>query len=180
MSFQRFQWPEGGVIERAPASLGALPAGVGRGNELILPLARDECFWIGLSVDPPLSRAALAVAVELRNGETLDAISGTTWNESKHAVVIVPDTPRIEGIRRGDGRLHVFARDTRQACETLCERARFLVVNCSAARQGRAQDGPEFEVRLRPVDYSTFAAESGTAAPAPLDPEAGYKGWRLP
>lgn len=33
---------------------------------------------------------------------------------------------------------------------------------------------------LRLVDYATFTAASGQPAPAPLDPRAGYKGWRLP
>lgn len=33
---------------------------------------------------------------------------------------------------------------------------------------------------LRLVDYGEFTARTGRAAPAPLDPRAGYGGWRLP
>lgn len=177
LSFQRFPWPEEGVIERAPASLGALPVGLGSENEFILPLARDECFWIGLSVDPPLSRAALAVEAELRNGEELDAISGTTWSESGHAFVILPDTPWVQGIRCKDGGYYVFARDSNQSCETLCDRVRFRIER-SGEQIAAAQETAEVSLRL--VDYKTFCAESGRPPPAPLDPGAGYKGWRLP
>lgn len=38
----------------------------------------------------------------------------------------------------------------------------------------------EAEATLRLVDYGEFTARTGRAAPAPLDPRAGYGGWRLP
>ncbi|MEP6587183.1 MAG: hypothetical protein ABJA84_00300 [Polaromonas sp.] len=181
LSFQRFARPEAGVVDRAPASLGALPVGLGAAHELILPLADDECFWIGLSVTSATRPIALAVAVELRSRKILDAISGTNWDAGRPTWVIVPDTPRIDGIRRPDGRFEVLARETRDAADGLCVRIRLRIVAAGGDdKSAAAPDAEICEVPLRLVDYATFAAETGTAPPAPLDPDAGYKGWRLP
>jgi hypothetical protein len=159
LSFQRFAWPVNGVVERAPSSLGALPVGIGAARELLLPLSHEECFWIGLGVSPGTPRITLAVAVELSNGEVLDAISGKSWGADQPSMVVVVETPRIEGIRRLDGRVGVFARETRRRADFNCVCLRFRV----AAPGG-----------------APFAAETGLTPPAPLDPDAGYKGWLLP
>ena len=37
-----------------------------------------------------------------------------------------------------------------------------------------------FSTVVRLVDYAGFTAESGMAPPSPLDPDAGFQGWRLP
>jgi hypothetical protein len=183
LSFQRFARPETGIVDRAPASLGALPVGLGVACDLILPLAVDECFWIGLSVTPATRPIALAVAVDLRSGDVLDAISGTQWNVEWPSTVTVPDTPRIEGIRRPDGQLNLFARQTRNNDDPVCVCLRLRVSAVTADSDDKpivARDSETREVLLRLVDYVTFAAESGLSPPTPLDPDAGYKGWLLP
>lgn len=183
LSFQRFAWPVNGVVERAPSSLGALPVGIGAVRELLLPLAHEECFWIGLSVNPGAPRIALAVAVELRSGEVLDTISGESWDANQPSMMVVAETPRIEGIRRLDGRVGVFARETCGGADLNGVRLRFRVQVAAAGganEDAGMRDAEAHEVPLRLVDYATFAAETGLTPPAPLDPEAGYKGWLLP
>ncbi len=183
LSFQRFAWPETGLVERAPPSLGALPVGLSAARELILPLAQDECFWLGLSLTSAAQPIALAVGVELRTGKVIDAISGANWRADRSSTVTVPDTSRIEGIRRLDGRLHVFARDTGHSTDLLCARLMLRVAAASAAGHDRSVadlNSKPLDVTVRLVDYATFAMNSGMPLPGPLNTDAGYKGWRLP
>ena len=171
VSVQRFAWPEGGVIARPPSSLGALPIGIGQPRDLVLPLAIDECFWIGWSLAPGASSLEVAVAVELGNGAVLDAFTGALFDEARPGTVRVPDTPRVEGIRRPDGRFDVFVRETHDDEGRPCRRVRLHVTGGSI---------DPFAVAIRLLDYATFTAESGQPSPPPLDANAGYKGWRLP
>jgi hypothetical protein len=171
VSFQRFAWPEGGVIARSPSSLGGLPIGIGKAGDLVLPLAIDECFWIGWSRAPGASVLDVAVAVELDDGVVIDAATGARFDEARAETVSVPGTPRVEGIRRPDGRFDVFVRETHHGEGHHCRRVRLHVTG-----------GPldPFAVAIRLLDYATFAAESGQSPPPPLDVSSGYKGWRLP
>jgi hypothetical protein len=181
LSFQRFAWPGNGVVEHAPSSLGVLPVGIGAAREILLPLAHEECFWIGLGVSQGVPRIALALAVELRNGKVLDAISGESWNADKPSTVAVEETRRIEGIRRRDGRIRVLARETRNRPDFNCVCLRFRVAAPVGAHEiVETRNSEACVVPLRLVDYGTFAAETGLTPPAPLDPDAGYKGWLLP
>jgi hypothetical protein len=187
VSFQRFACPGTGVVDRAPASLGALPIGRNAARELLLPLERNECFWIGLSVTPGTAPVALAVAVEQRGGRVLDAISGADWDANRPSTVTVPETLRVTGIRRPDGRLGVFAREladsTGHLCVRLRLRLRFRVARATAgggAGPVSPVDGEAREAALRLVDYRTFATDTALAPPGPLNLDAGYKGWLLP
>lgn len=181
LSFQRFAWPADGVVEHAPSSLGALPVGIGAARELLLPLAQEECFWIGLGANQGAPRIALAVAVELRNGKVLDAISGESWDADKPSTAAVEETRRIEGIRRRDGRIGVFARETRRHANFNCICLRFQAdASVGAHVIVGTRNSETHVVLLRLVDYGTFAAETGQTPPEPLDPDAGYKGWLLP
>jgi|JI102314A2RNA_FD_contig_51_1895473_length_1903_multi_2_in_0_out_0_2 hypothetical protein len=181
LSFQRFAWPVNGVVDRAPSSLGALPVGIGAASELLLPLACDESFWVGLEVSSGAPAMALAVTVQLRNGEVLDVFSGSSWDAERPRMAIVGTTPRIEGIRRRDGRVAVFVRETHASTDIQCDHLRFRVTlldsDDSFAGTGAAAAR---EVQLRLVDYAAFAAETGLRSPNPLDQKAGYKGWLLP
>jgi len=172
LSFQRFSWPAGGIMDYAPSSLGALPVGIGAKKELLLPLAYRECFWIGMQLSLGAPQIALALAVELRDGLLLDTLSGKSWNSNQPSIIVVGKTTRIEGIRRPDGRLCVFARETHSGAElnSVCLRFHVAITYDTDIR----------EVSVRLVDYDTFTVETGKTAPDPLDPKAGYKGWLLP
>ena len=170
LSFQRYALPESGVIETAPASLGALPVGLSRDRELLLPLAPRECFWIGLSADAaqPLE---LAVAVERDDG-LIDVMTGEAWNASAAVRARVPGTPVIDGIRRADGAFDPLLRDDGAEQKPRGRRLQLWV--------GKLAERAATPVLVEFVDYATFSARTGLPTPDPLDPDAGYKGWLLP
>lgn len=172
LSFQRYALPEAGVIGGAPASLGALPVGLSREGELLLPLAQRECFWIGLSPDTG-QRLALAVAVERDDGTQIDVLTGKTWNASAAKVVDPADTPRIDGIFRPDGRFDPLLRDGVAGLAPQGRRLQLVVRRLG----GQAE---EHAAVIQLVDYETFTARTGLPPPEALDPDAGYKGWLLP
>jgi hypothetical protein len=164
LTFQRFRRPASGVIAQIPSSLGALPVGVNPKGKFLLPVADDEAFWIGLGESS--ARAELAVAIEPAEGRLLDAISGGPWNPAKPHTVTVPARRWIDGVPRSEGQLNVFTRAPTIGGKT-CRALRFV-----------AGSGPA--VRIELVDYAAFTLRTGLSPPEPLDPDTGYKGWRLP
>ena len=68
-------------------------------------------------------------------------------------------TTIIAGMIRPDGRFDIFSRHSISAIE--------------ATAHGRT-------VRVEPVDPALYAAVTGDRAAEPLDPAAGFGGWRLP
>ncbi|HQR70916.1 MAG TPA: hypothetical protein PLE54_09965 [Burkholderiaceae bacterium] len=172
LSFQRYELPASGVIDRAPASLGALPVALSRDGELLLPLAPRECFWIGLTSDAaqPLS---LSVAVERDDGSATDVLSGAPWNAADPACAGVPGVSRIDGVRRADGCFEPLLRDDGSGRGRRGRGLRFIV-------NARGATAAPLSATLEFVDYADFSARSGSPPPAPLDRDAGYKGWLLP
>jgi hypothetical protein len=164
LSFQRFPLPGSGMIDEAPASLGALPVCRAADGSLLLPLADGEAFWIGLSTDPPGMEAEVSVSALLSDGTAVE-----------EGPIPVAPIARLAGMRRADGRYGAFARAATAAhpgCVSLAFRCRF--------RRGAGRRGARAaELTLLLVDGQTFAAAAGRAPP-PLDPAAGYGGWRLP
>lgn len=70
-----------------------------------------------------------------------------------------PQTAIIAGIIRPDGRFDIFSRHSISAIE--------------ATANGRT-------ARVEPVHPALYAAVTGNRAAEPLDPAAGFGGWRLP
>ena len=170
LSFQRYALPDSGVIEAAPASLGALPVGLSRDGELLLPLAPRECFWIGMRADTahPLE---LAAAMESDDGP-IDVMTGKAWNASTAVRARVPGTPVIDGIRRADGAFDPLLREDGAALRPRGRRLQLWV--------GKLGERAAAPVLIELVDYAAFSARTGLPVPEPLDPDAGYKGWLLP
>jgi hypothetical protein len=174
-----------GIVTQAPVSLGSLPVGIGPGGELLLPIADEEAFWIGLSVEDFTARIALAVEVVLADGNELDAITGASWSKDRAGTVMIPETRWIDGIHRSDGRVDVFARVHAAKDDSLCRGIRFWAMLRNGKDDGMGTGPPRGSERgasvfLSLVDYETFRARTGLAPPAALDSDAGYKGWRLP
>ena len=110
LSFQQFLMPEDGVIDRAPPSLGRLPLGLGSGGDACLPLARDECCWIGLSVIVGAGAASLSI-LAVQAGAEVDVMSGERWEAATAALRVRPsDRKRVDGLLRSDGRFVPIAR----------------------------------------------------------------------
>lgn len=108
----------------------------------------------------------------------VDVLSGGPWAADRPTRLIVPDTSRVEGICRPDGQWETFARDTEERTGVL--RIRFSVALVDGERRHQEPDESAHEVIIELVDYPSFTAACGAAAPDPLDSNAGYRGWRLP
>jgi hypothetical protein len=156
LSFQRYARPQGdAACEPPPASLGLLPLAEGVDGELLLPLAQDEAFWIGLAAGPGEAPMRLELAVQRPDGGSEAA-----------PPVAVGGFGTVAGWPSAQGGLQAFTRATAS------------LLRLAAWREGA--DRPEGEATLQVVDCERFTQASGRPAPAPLDPRAGYRGWRLP
>jgi hypothetical protein len=154
------------MVGDAPPSLGALPVGQDGHGEWLLPLADGEAFWIGINAE---RATELAVKVEGPQGDAFDALAGRPWDLQTAQTVVVDPFVVVAGLRRGDA-LWAFARTAADPAAPACRAISFFVRNASL---------PEPAI-VRVVDYADFAGRTGLAPPAPLDPDAGYKGYRLP
>lgn len=170
VSFQRFQRPASGIIRDAPSSLGALPPGRSSSGDLLLPVAEDEAFWIGLSSERP-GGIQVGLRVDVTEIAPTDALSGQQWSE--HAAQSVRVAPRalIAGIRRSNSSSWVFAR----SAEPPAPGSRSVQIVLFGDDNKVVSS-----VSVAMIDYATFGRVTATSPPARLDPEAGYKGWRLP
>jgi hypothetical protein len=177
LSFQRFMRPASGWVMRAPSSLGALPVAIADSHELLLPVATDEAFWIGLEVARPALRIGVAVVVVTTEGQMVDAITGLVADLSRLRTAIAPNDGRIAGLPRIPEGYRVITRvqlgDDAAACGS-------INVQCARGNQRFLKGSESTIVTLRLLDYATYADRSGAAPPAPLDPDTGYRGWRLP
>jgi hypothetical protein len=157
VSFQRFARSAGGVVAEAPRSLGALPVAAAEGR-FLLPAAPAEGFWIG---------AILAPAADLPMAELIawPRANGPRYGvprrgDPRHlASLWRPQTAIIAGMIRPDGRFDIFSRESLAALDVRID---------GAAAQ------------VAPVDPADYAAITGEPLLSPLDPSAGYGGWRLP
>jgi hypothetical protein len=166
ISFQRFQRPPDGIVLQIPPSLGALPAGQDGGGEWLLPVADGEAFWIGVNAE---RATELAVKADRQKGEALDALSGRPWAAQTAQTVAVEQFVVIAGLRHRDA-LWAFARTAADPTAPTCRAISFFERDASLSQLAI--------VRL--VDYADFAERTGLAPPAPIDANAGYKGYRLP
>ena len=150
LSFQRYACPADGIVLELPTSLGALPVGAGA-EGFLLPLAEAEAFWIGVMGGAPANAWPLAIAGVDRTGVALPIASITS-----KADAFLPGYPRP------DGRWGALSRGT--CSMVLIELGR---TNAMAGATVHLVSPPE------------YAALTGQPEPPPLDPSAGYGGWRL-
>jgi hypothetical protein len=175
------------VVASAPSSLGALPIGRAQNGELLVPLADDEAFWIGLTRCDPSIEVSLALRVDIDGHRGVDAFTGETWNAREPFAVLVPPVREIDGIRRTDDSRWVFARASGAVSAPKCRALGFAALSGRPApndisdflgQRAPNQIGAAATVRL--VDRAEFQHRTHLAPPSPLDPNMGYKGWRLP
>jgi hypothetical protein len=176
VSFQRYPYPEGGVLDALPRSCGALPilgpipsGGVGGVGGVTVPCPAGEALWIGL-VRTGLVRAGLE-----RTGLVRTEVAGPTWRVAasvavSEALVDVPPAVAVPGLPRGDGTWWALAREPRGAGAPACD-----VLELRAVPAG----GAAASVRVVLVDAGEYRALGG-APLEPLDAGAAYGGWRLP
>src|SRR5262249_43666941 len=209
VSIQRCLRPIDGLHHQLPSSLGPLSLGRGKSGELLVPVARNEAVWLGLSRLQPLP-VVLFAAVETFEHELINLISGRLWSEDHLAHLVVDKTATIDGVPHSPGtvsalmrcspnpdlptcrRIHLLAipaRDVRpkklRSAQSLNEKSEASPLLIASKHLNTAQS-PRWDteharhVQLEFVDYSTFANQTGLQVPSLLDPSAGYGGWRLP
>lgn len=175
LSFQRFRHPPGGRVAQPPASLGALPVGRNALGAWLLPLADDECFWIGMADNPAPSPALLAVRAELGDAALRDAIAGQPWDAGRAGELALPGALWLAGMREaGDAPLYSVFSNSRLA--PAAQRCIALVFRLRTP----GGHGAGFTTRLELVNYARFFGETGIRPPAPMEANAAYQGWRLP
>jgi hypothetical protein len=181
LSFQRFRSPLDGLVPAQPRSLGALPVALASNGEVLLPLAEDEAFWIGVRTIPPARCVAFSLAAELANGARIDAVTGEGLNEANPGVVSTLETGSLDGIPCRGGRLMPFAR-TPYASQTAPLVGLTVEILAAASEGGREMplERHRASMYLGLVDYEQFRNRTGLVPPSPLNDEAEYKGWRLP
>lgn len=163
VSFQRYELPESGIVAHPPRSLGALPVARLPDGRFLLPVAKREAFWIGVSskADPPF---LVWVQARFSDGEASALAEGTR---------IVPSGLRIVGWPIGGGSISVLSRTGQGA--TAAVRSISIL-----ARHANLHRGEPAEAVVDLVDYVRFSKETSLAPPEKLNPEAGYKGDLLP
>lgn len=162
VSFQRFLRPASGRVETVPSSLGSLPV-ARASSHFLLPLARDEAFWIGMS---SLEGKAYAVALQavLPGGRIADLVEPQRR---------IPPHLHVAGLPRGDGSFSALSRIGADGLAGIGQ------VRISA----RSDDDGTARMRtavIELVGYGAFSRAKGGPPPSRLDPDAGYKGYLLP
>ena len=175
LTFQRFFGPSGGSVDQPPASLGALPVGRNALGAWLLPLADDECFWIGMADNRELAPAMLAVRAELGDAALVDAVTGQPWDARHAGELRLPGTAWLAGLRQpgSEPSWTVFSNSTLVPAARRCISLTFRLRAPGAQGAGMVN-------RLEMVNYARFFSETGIRPPAPMDADAAYKGWRLP
>lgn len=176
LTFQRFRYPPTGLVERPPASLGALPIGRSASGAWLLPLADGECFWIGMSESRAVAPSMLAVMAELGDATRLDAVSGQPWDERSHGELALPGALWLAGMRKEGIQpvvWKVFGQKHSAPAAASCVSLTFRLRSCDAGED-------DITTRIDIVDYVNFTHATGVAAPLPMDDAAAYQGWRLP
>lgn len=165
LSFQRYvRSQDGRVPQPLPSSLGALPSAWGEDGALLIPLAPNEAFWIGLQPDESMETICV----------TLSAISQTMQSALMQSTVDASGG-RISGYLDSTGQLLSFAREVEgQYGSNGCSSLECSIEGISNQHQMTCN----FPIRLvRPFEFTN---ESGMPAPRPVDPDAGYRGYLLP
>jgi len=175
LTFQRFFYPSGGSVDQPPASLGALPVGRNALGAWLLPLADDECFWIGMADNRELAPAMLAVRAELGDAALVDAITGQLWDARHAGELRLPGTAWLAGLRQpgSEPSWTVFSNSSLVPAAQRC-------ISLTFRLRAPGDQGAGIVTRLELVNYARFFSETGIRPPAPMDADAAYKGWRLP
>jgi hypothetical protein len=176
----------------------------------MLPLAREEAVWLGLSRCHNSIPVLLFAAVSTFEQGTVNVMSGRDWSEDSVSHIIVQNTSAIDGIYHSKGTVWALTRCAPRLESPSCEAIHLIIAPPRRERAIKLSDpllaigasktksrtslDPTIppdqahlwtlercaQVSIKFVDYSTFAEATGTPPPPPLDLAAGYGGWRLP
>lgn len=174
VSFQRCESPADGVHRASPRSLGLLRARADASGNLLLPMAAGESVWLGLSLMPGQRHGALRAAVLLAGGHVLNVVSGRPWDVDSRSACTVSTWAVIDGIRRDAETVWALQRVSPQHDAPLCRELRL------SGGADELSPAAAWDVAIHAVDYATYSNRCDCPAPDELDPDAGYKGHRMP
>jgi hypothetical protein len=172
LTCQRCLRPADGIYHSPPRSLGCLPFGK-HDSTVLVPVANNEAFWLGISALGPACR--LRVTVQTVAHGQLNARSGRPTQEDDSSHFVITRFTAVQGVYRPEGGWWPFQRlqqNDSPACHEL-----YLAATVQDASQNNLST---VRTTVCLVDYPEFARLTGLPQPKPLDPSSGYEGWLLP
>jgi hypothetical protein len=171
VSFQRCAVPAEGVHRTPVRSLGMLPVGRDQEGTFCVPVAEDESFWLGVSMEK--RGAPFRLFAQMGDKHRLNVHSGRPAAADADSAFQFSGFGAIYGIPRDTESWWSFRRvaaEPMRACEWLI----FAQSKIPLVEKALVQTS----VLL--VSYETYRQRTHQPPPAPLDPSAGYGGWLLP
>ncbi|MGW6174262.1 hypothetical protein ACWF5H_12270 [Arthrobacter sp. NPDC055138] len=160
VSFQRYRYPDHGVVYAAPTSLGALPFCAGS-EGLTVPSPDGEAIWIGLltrvAASEPLLVGMLATGAD---GQRLDAIGGgPAEGTTPLAWLRVPEMRQLLGIAHPADGWWALAREAAFAGAPSCASLTLL------ARPERPRHAAAVVLPVQLTDSTAFESICHTRVP---------------
>ena len=171
VSFQRCPLPADGIHRTPIRSLGMLPVARDQEGTLCVPVAEDETFWLGVSMEK--TGGSFRLFAQMRDKHRLNVQSGRPAAADADSAFHFSGFGAIYGIPRDAESWWSFRRvaaESMRACEWLI----FCELGSSPIEKALVQ------VSVLLVSYEIYAQRTHQPPPAPLDPSAGYGGWLLP
>lgn len=113
VSFQRFPYPESGILSFLPPSRGALPIFVAGPARIMVPSPAGAAFWVALLGTSGVASWDVALLAHLGDGSVVDVLTGRPVETpvTPFARVTLPPHQFIPGIRKSAGMWWAVARE---------------------------------------------------------------------
>ena len=171
VSFQRCAIPAEGIHRTPVRSLGMLPVARDQEGTFCVPIAENEAFWLGVSMEK--TGGPFRLFAQMRNKHRLNVYSGRPAAADEDSAFDFSGFGAIYGILRDAESWWSFRRvaeEPMRACEWLI----------FAEPTSPPVEKALMEASVLLVSYETYTQRTHQPPPAPLDPSAGYGGWLLP
>jgi hypothetical protein len=168
VSFQRYRYPDHGIVYAAPASLGTLPFCAGS-EGLTVPSPAGEAIWIGLlSRSVPSEPLLVGMLATAADGQHLDAVGGgAAEGTTPLAWLRVPEMRQLLGISHHDDGWWALAREAAFVGAPSCVSLTLL------ARPERPRHAAAVVVPIQLADPAAFESICHTRVP-PLRQDSAY------
>ena len=168
VSFQRYRYPDHGIVYAAPTSLGSLPFCSGA-EGLTVPSPDGEAIWIGLLTRAVRSEPLLVGMLATRaDGQHLDAIGGgPAEGTTPLAWLRVPEMRHLLGISHPDDGWWALAREATFVGAPSCVSLTLL------ARPERPRHATAVVLPIQLTDPAAFESICHTRVP-PLRQDSAY------
>jgi hypothetical protein len=170
VSFQRYRYPDHGIVYAAPTSLGTLPFCT-RSEALTVPSPDGEAIWIGLLArGVPSEHLLVGMLATGADGQHLDAVGGgAAEGTTPLAWLRVPEMRQLLGISHHDDGWWALAREAAYSGAPSCVSLTLL------ARPERPRDAVAVVLPIQLTDPAAFESICHTRVP-PLRLDSVYGG----